>query len=757
MVILKAGFCIVFLICVLFFSDLFGARFIFTERDLAPYFIPPRFFFVSSIKNGDFPLWNPYQYCGHPFFANPQNAVLYPLNIIFFIFPFDIAFNWIIILHFFLAGFFFYLLLRDLKTSHFASLVSGLIFMLSGLLLSLHSTLNCLLSIIWTPLIIMFFNRAIKKPGFKNEILTAIFSTISFLGGGLEIVYGNFLILLFITIFSKNGMTGFKSLFKTIVFFIISSAIQLIPFLELYKYSIRGTGLSYTEATTWSFSPKDIVLFFFTDPYGYFLKQEKYWENQCWFKTLYTGSSPFILSFFYFRFNKKRGLYLFLIILSIFIALGRYNPIYNLIYRFIPFFKGLRYPVKFIYIFIITLTITAGLGCQTVLERQISKRLFLILSLITSIAWLIVILFQTQIGLFLKTKGIDFPNWNYIFINLHHLKRLLFYLFIFFLLIWIGLEFKWRWWTKVLLITSLILDLFGNMGFYGKERWDEYIKKPEPIEMIEEGLSLHNDLYGRLFSTPKTISLNTKIPIYGLNNIKLRHLPTLSQLYRLHNIWGIDVICLKRVAELYNAFTKTPSISTTNLIDLYGIRYVISVLSVKDPRFKLLKRKIIKLYEYTQAKPTVFLVDRYKVLQQKDIIPYMVKKDFNPISEVILEEEPSLLIRGSGKVEIISETNNRLTLRVNAKENTILVTTYTYYPGWKVYVDGIHKKLYRADYTFRAVEVEKGSHNVEFVYRPISFILGLWITTLGLLSLLVIPGLNICCNISFKTHRRYEG
>ena len=97
----------------LFFYDLLGGRYLLTERDLAPYFIPPRFFWVESIKRADFPLWNPYQFSGHPFFANPQHAILYPLNSLFLFLPFDVAFNAIIVLHFFLGGLFTYLFLKD--------------------------------------------------------------------------------------------------------------------------------------------------------------------------------------------------------------------------------------------------------------------------------------------------------------------------------------------------------------------------------------------------------------------------------------------------------------------------------------------------------------------------------------------------------------------------------------------------------------------------------------------------------------------
>ena len=149
----------------------FDGRFLLTERDLAPYFIPPRFFWVESIKHGSFPLWNPYQFSGHPFFANPQHGMLYPLNSLFFLLPFDMAFNAIIILHFFLGGLFTYLFLKDLKVNSTGALISGLIFMLSGYLLSVHSLLTILLSSIWTPLIMMFFRRAINGQGLKMRFL----------------------------------------------------------------------------------------------------------------------------------------------------------------------------------------------------------------------------------------------------------------------------------------------------------------------------------------------------------------------------------------------------------------------------------------------------------------------------------------------------------------------------------------------------------------------------------------------------------
>jgi len=844
----------------LFFYDLYGGRYLLTERDLGPYFIPPRFFWVESIKNGDFPLWNPYQFTGYPFFANPQYAILYPFNGLFFLLPFDIAFNAIILLHFFLGGLFTYLFLRDLEADLTASLISGSIFMLSGYLLSVHSLLTCLLSVIWTPLILMFFRRALVHPGFKNEILTAIFVTLSFLGGGIEIVYGNFFVLLFMAIFPikmgdcresplhntppsppfiKGGLGGlgeplcgltkraapegrhyrniinrFRSLLIVSILFLFLSAIQLIPFLELYLHSIRGQGISYQEATIWSFAPKDILLFFLPDAYGYFLDMKKYWVNQCWFKTLYTGGLPFLLSAIFFIFGRHvgeplcgltkraapegrpsriyffgddRGFYLSLMLLSLFLSLGQYNPLYPFVFKYVPFFNGIRYPVKFLYIFILVISIAAGLGFQrlTELSKESRKRgfknLLILFSFASGLLLLFLVLNHKGVESFLKLRGIDFPDFNHLSANLYHAKRFLFYLTLFFLFLRIGVETKWRGWIKILLIIFLIGDLFGNMGFYGKEKTSDYFQKTRTQEIV-----FSDQGNFRIFSTGKTIALDT--PIFttdtsALNVLKQKHPPSMNLLHRLRDIWGIDVVRLKRVDDLYKAFIGAPSISATHLVDLYGVKYVVSVTPIEgDPRFELiyamleglpgkkkdlLKENTIKLYRNRLSPPRVWLVKRYRVLDSNEILSTIGRNDFHPGKVVLLEEEPRWEKKAIGgrrgpplqrtndvgeplrglphNVELISESNNQLILHVNAKENKLLVLSDTYFPGWKAYVHpmkqgsqkagGLEKKILRANYNFRAIPLEAGEYEIRFIYNPISFKIG---SLLSLITLVAI-------------------
>jgi hypothetical protein len=779
-----------FFASLLFFYDLFDGRNLLTERDLGPYFIPPRFFWVESIKQGDFPLWNPYQFSGHPFFANPQHAILYPLNTLFFLLPFDVAFNAIIILHFFLGGLFTYLFLKDLKANTTGSLISGLVFMLSGYLLSVHSLLNTLLSVIWTPLIMMYFRRAILSPGLKNEILTSVFITISFLGGGIEVVYGNFIILLSMVIFfSPDGETqrrgqwkkiclGVRSLLIISILFFLLSAVQLLPFLELFHHSIRGSGISYQEATTWSLAPKDVILFFLPDAYGYFLDMKKYWINQCWFKTLYTGGLPFILSLIFFLssereksgmngLGKSRKFYLFLMIFSIFLALGKYNPFYLYVFKYIPFFNGLRYPVKFLYIFILVLSITAGLGFQRLTEslkesggRRL-KNILIIFSLIFGLFLLFLVINHNGIEQFLKLRKIDFPDFNYLSVNLFHIKRFFFYIALFFLLLRIGDGVRWKGWAKLLLIFFLTADLFGNMGYYGKEKTSDYFEKNKILEIIS---SDQGDF--RIVSTPKTTSFDTPILIAKashLDILKEKSLPSLNVIYRLHDIWGIDVIHLKRVDDLYKAFTSTPSISTTNLLDLYSVKYIVSITPLgENPRFELvyagleglqgrrkdlLKENTIKLYRYRNAFPRGFFVKDFNVMEDsRKILSAMIRKKFDPRKEVYLEERPTWTVtegrpyKNNGltkKVKFISESNNRLQLLVRTRKKGLLVLSDTYFPGWKVFVNGKKEKVYRANYNFRSIPLKAGKYDIQFIYDPITFKIGIFVSLFTLAGIII--------------------
>src|SRR3989344_4059292 len=94
--------------------------------------IPWRKIAIDQWKEGKIPLWNPYNFSGTPILANIQTAALYPLNILFLIFPFIDAWTTLIMLQPLLAGLFMYWYLRSLALRSVASLLGAIAWSFSG-------------------------------------------------------------------------------------------------------------------------------------------------------------------------------------------------------------------------------------------------------------------------------------------------------------------------------------------------------------------------------------------------------------------------------------------------------------------------------------------------------------------------------------------------------------------------------------------------------------------------------------------------
>src|SRR3989344_98004 len=136
--------------------------------------------------------------------------------------------------------------------------------------------------------------------------------------------------------------------------------------------------------------------------------------------------------------------------------------------------------------------------------------------------------------------------------------------------------------------------------------------------------------------------------------------------------------------------------------------------------------------------PRTYLVSRYKVVKEKQkIIDTMFSKDLDLAKEIILEEDPNIRLKeGKKTARIINFTPNEVLIKTNSESDSILLLTDSFYPGWKAFMDNVETKIFRADYTFRAINVPKGEHNIIFVYDPMSFRLGIYLAIIGVAGVL---------------------
>jgi len=88
-------------------------------------------------------------------------------------------------------------------------------------------------------------------------------------------------------------------------------------------------------------------------------------------------------------------------------------------------------------------------------------------------------------------------------------------------------------------------------------------------------------------------------------------------------------------------------------------------------------------------------------------------------------------------VKFTRYTPGEVVIDTGYQQGGLLVFTDIYYPGWKVWVDGVRKELLNVDYIFRGVFLEKGVHKVRFVYDPLSIKLGIWISLIAAAALAV--------------------
>ena len=91
-----------------------------------------------------------------------------------------------------------------------------------------------------------------------------------------------------------------------------------------------------------------------------------------------------------------------------------------------------------------------------------------------------------------------------------------------------------------------------------------------------------------------------------------------------------------------------------------------------------------------------------------------------------------------GKVSIIKETINSISLATGNDCESRLITSDIYYPGWKTKIDGKPKTIVLSKNVFRTLNLPKGSHTVEFYYYPRIFIIGGVISVIGIMSCFII-------------------
>jgi hypothetical protein len=152
----------------------------------------------------------------------------------------------------------------------------------------------------------------------------------------------------------------------------------------------------------------------------------------------------------------------------------------------------------------------------------------------------------------------------------------------------------------------------------------------------------------------------------------------------------------------------------------------------------------VLIYRNKDVSPRAFVV--YNVVNVSSLsesLEQMASSNIDLNQTAVVENLPVELVNSINKTgrHMQAEPGNaklvnsgELTVEVNAKAAGLLIVTDQYYPGWNAYVDGQRRPIYPVDGIFRGVFLEPGNHQIEFKYRPFSFIFGGIISTISLIG-----------------------
>jgi hypothetical protein len=736
-------------------------------RDLGPYFYTMRFSLAQSFKAGEIPLWDRHTAMGFPLLADFQSGTFYPPHLFYLIFSFFTAIKATFLFHYLVAATGSYFLCRQWKYPSYLAMIGAMLFTLGGTTVSLTNLLNHFQTAVWLPWVLLLGERCFRVQSWKNFLFFTSALLFQFLAGSPEIYVMTLGLLVFDGLriaVEERSIAWYKvllSLLAANALVVGMAMVQILPTAELFLESRARHRISYTDNIQWSLHPLRLINLFFLDSEvvpsvisGVKLFTAK---DMPFLLTLYMGALalPGMCLWALRSSLREKTILSGLVVFSLLLALGDYTPLYNYIFRFVPTLSFIRFPEKFVFATyaLLLFVVLRGVFLFSRSEEVSSRAPFVVLSIICFLELLLYLFLRWE-----KESLIRFIAWatqiqpfSPLFLNrysglLVHLERQTALTFGVFLLFLLKYEAKLRdLLFKVLLVALVSIDLFLAHKPYQYLISQNIIYEsprvipnpdPEPYRLFYyPGSSDLHPSYYFILRQPSLAELNSMM----FSNL----LPNTGVFYGFDYMQEIDALARWPYGVFLSVANKLPPEKQYRLLANLNVKHITSFQPLPEKDIALVRHfqeHPSWLYKVNHVIPRAYIVPKAVVEKEPvKVLNRLSNKRFDPLKEVILEQP----LRIPGKkgfqahAKITRYRNQEVTIRASLNGSGVLVLADSFYPGWRVYVDGEEKKILRANFFFRGVPLEAGEHLVEFRYQPRSLAIGL------IISLVTISGVGL--------------
>ncbi len=352
---------------------------VFFWHDVSVAYMPLRKLAQEAIRQGHLPLWTMKLGCGFPLLAEGQCATFYPLHISAYLgLPYYYTYSLMVYLHCLMAAVFAALLGRKLNLGWPAAAFCGLVYGFSGYFVSKVLFITVLESGAWLPLILYFIICGLDSADYRYFLGAALALSLSILGGHPQIVFYELLavaiLLIAYLLRSRAGMVRKRLVRLSVAAVVIVglgaglAAVQLVPTAGLARFAQRHAQRTPEDLRALGMTARNLAYYIHPTILGSYAENNYFGHDHYYEVCGYAGGLTLLLSLLA-LFSRPptcryRGYFVFLIFFGLFMALAKYNPLYEALAA-VPGFNYFRAPGRYLLLTTLGLAVLGGAGLQS--------------------------------------------------------------------------------------------------------------------------------------------------------------------------------------------------------------------------------------------------------------------------------------------------------------------------------------------------------------------------------------------------------